>query len=214
MAFRCICPVGKRLRSEKITLPQLEADEHLFLDNEQIKIFVDKVSGKAVEIPALLALHSLRRSEIAGLDWKNIDLKKKTITIRGSVVPNEEGKLTYKKMAKNDSSARTIPIMIPSLYDALSAVKDKSGAVCTMHPNSIYKAVNTICKENDLPLVGVHGLRHSAVSLMYSFGINEATAMRLCGYSDWGTMRKIYTHLDSKSAEAAAQKITDFFQKS
>lgn len=199
------------VQAKKITLPQLEAEEHLFLDKEQIKLFVDAVKGKQVEIPALLALHSLRRSEIAGLDWKNIDLKKKTITVSGSVVPNEANELVYKKMAKNDSSARTIDIMIPSLFDALKSADNKSGKVCTMHPNSIYKAVNSICRENGLPEVGVHGLRHSCVSLCYALGLSEMQTMRIGGYSDWATMRKIYTHLDSLASKDASTKIQNFF---
>lgn len=197
--------------AKKTALPKQEVKEHEYLDQDQIRIFIDAVKGTAVEIPALLGLHSLRRSEIAALDWKNIDLKAKTISVKGAIVPNENNELIYKATNKNSASTRTVPIMIPALYDALFAVEDKTGAVCKMHPNSIYKAVNTVCKENDLPLIGVHGLRHSAVSVMYAAGLSEMQSMELCGYSDFATMRRIYTHLDTKSKEEARQKMMRFY---
>ena len=53
----------------KVKLPQLVPKEPVFLTPEQISVFVAAVKGTPVEIPALLGLHSLRRSEIAALDW-------------------------------------------------------------------------------------------------------------------------------------------------
>lgn len=200
------------IKAPKVTLPQQEVKEREFLDQEQIRKFITAVKGKEVEIPALLALNSLRRSEIAALDWKDINLKSKTIYIHSSLVPTEGGKFVKKSTTKNSSSTRTIPIIIPALEAALAAVEVKSGTVCPMHINAIFKAVNTACKDNDLPLVGVHGLRHSFASLAYSIGLTEKQTMELGGWSDFGTMRRIYTHLDTRSKDEAREKMAAFFK--
>lgn len=53
--------------SMNIRLPQVIPNEHEFLDVEQVKIFLEAIRGNPAEIPALLALSSLRASEILAL---------------------------------------------------------------------------------------------------------------------------------------------------
>lgn len=195
----------------KVKLPQLVPKEPVFLTPEQISVFVAAVKGTPVEIPALLGLHSLRRSEIAALDWANIDLKKRIIKVSGAVVPGENWTLVEKPTNKNSASTRTVPIMIPELYDALKAVPDKSGKVVTCYISTIYDWVNKICNENNLPRLGVHGLRHSFASLAYHVRMSEQAAMQIGGWSDYATMRKIYTHLSTQDINAAASSMSEFY---
>lgn len=195
----------------KVKLPQLVPKEPVFLTPEQISVFVAAVKGTPVEIPALLGLHSLRRSEIAALDWANIDLRKRIIKVSGAVVPGENWTLVEKPTNKNSASTRTVPIMIPELYDALKAVPDKSGKVVTCYISTIYDWVNKVCDENNLPRLGVHGLRHSFASLAYHVRMSEQAAMQIGGWSDYATMRKIYTHLSTQDINAAANSMSKFY---
>ena len=195
----------------KVKLPQLVPKEPVFLTPEQISVFVTAVKGTPVEIPALLGLHSLRRSEIAALDWANIDLRKRIIKVSGAVVPGENWTLVEKPTNKNSASTRTVPIMIPELYDALKAVPDKSGKVVTCYISTIYDWVNKVCDENNLPRLGVHGLRHSFASLAYHVRMSEQAAMQIGGWSDYATMRKIYTHLSTQDISAAANSMSKFY---
>ena len=164
-----------------------------------------------MEIAALLGLHSLRRSEIAALDWSNVDLEKRTIKVAGSVVPGENWTLVEKPTNKNRTSTRTIPIMIPELYDALKAVKDKTGKVVTCYISTVYERVNKVCEDNGLPKLGVHGLRHSFASLAYHVRMSEQAAMQIGGWSDYATMRKIYTHLSAQDVKQAENAMSDFY---
>lgn len=195
----------------KVKLPQLVPKEPVFLTPDQISVFVAAVKGTPVEIPALLGLHSLRRSEIAALDWANIDLKKRIIKVSGAVVPGENWTLVEKPTNKNSASTRAVPIMIPELYDALKAVPDKSGKVVTCYISTIYDWVNKVCDENGLPRLGVHGLRHSFASLAYHVRMSEQAAMQIGGWSDYATMRKIYTHLSTQDINAAANSMSKFY---
>lgn len=195
----------------KVKLPQLVPKEPVFLTPEQIGVFVTAVKGTPVEIPALLGLHSLRRSEIAALDWANIDLRNRIIKVSGAVVPGENWTLVEKPTNKNSASTRTVPIMIPELYDALKAVPDKTGKVVTCYISTIYDWVNKVCDENDLPRLGVHGLRHSFASLAYHVRMSEQAAMQIGGWSDYATMRKIYTHLSAQDINAAANSMSKFY---
>ena len=212
-AWGLISPALKNagLTLPKVTLPQVAPKEPVYLSPEQIKTFVAALKGTSVEIAALLGLHSLRRSEIAALDWSNVDLKKRTIKVAGAVVPGENWTLVEKPTNKNRTSTRTIPIMIPELYDALKAVKDKTGKVVTCYISTVYERVNKVCEDNGLPKLGVHGLRHSFASLAYHVRMSEQAAMQIGGWSDYATMRKIYTHLSAQDVKQAENAMSDFY---
>lgn len=194
-----------------VKLPQQERKERQFLQPNQIETFINAIRGERCEIAALLGLHSLRRSEILDLTWDDVDAENGIISVHGAAVLNKDGELVHKKENKNVASTREVPIMIPRLTELLSA--GGSGYIVTAYPNSIYKEVNAICANNNLPLVGVHGLRHSFVSLAYHLGWSEIATMRVAGYSDYNTMRKIYTHLAEQDRIKDVKIMENFFPK-
>ncbi len=199
-----------------VQLPVQEKHTREWLDPDQIQALVKSVSGQYQQLPVLFALHSLRRSEILALDWSNIDLKNNCFEVRGAVVKDVEGRFVYKDANKNKSSQRTLPIMIPELYKALSAVpeKERVGRVVTVNGNTILYEINKACEKADLPAVGTHGLRHSFASLAYHLGLSELETMELGGWADYKTMREIYTHLSAKDRLKAENKIAQFFSMS
>ena len=199
------------IATQKVKLPQTITNARDWLEPDQIITLVNHVRGKNEELSVLFALHGLRRSEIGGLTWENINLKNNLITIRGAVVANEKHQFVYKETSKNETSNRTVPIMIPELADALKNVKNKSGAVMTCNPNTICSRINKACKEADLPEVGTHGLRHSFASLAYHLKLSAMETKELGGWADNQTMEKIYTHLAKKDRLKAKNKMTNFF---
>lgn len=196
-----------------IRLPAPVPHEKEWLTPEQIPVFIEAVKGKPVEIGALLALSGLRRSEIYGLTWDDIDLDKKVIHIHQSKLLGEKAKPVIRKQNKTASSTRDVPIFIDGLFSALCAVPDKSGYVMTENIGTLRKRITKVCEEANLPDIGVHGLRHSFCSLCYSLGVSELACMKLGGWSDYQTMRKIYTHLSEADAVKSTEKLMEFFGK-
>lgn len=186
-----------------------EKNEREFLEPDEIDIFVAAIKGRPVEIPALLCLSSLRRSEFLALTWDKVDLEKKVIYIQGATVRGDAG-LTYKKQNKSDKSRRVVPI-IPPLLAALQAVESKQGPVVTISGDACLDQVKKICKSNGLPTVCLHGLRHSFASLAYHLQIPEMIAAEIGGWNDLGTMHKIYTHLAKKDIAERSQQFLDYF---
>lgn len=196
-----------------VKLPQVPVKEIPFLQPEEILPFVDAIHGNIAEIPALLELHGLRRSEALGLDWKDVDLKRGLLHIRGAVVQNKDGAMVKKATTKNASSTRTIPIMIPQLAEALKKVDKKEGPVVTVVSNTMLRNVKEACKTAGITVVGNHGLRHSFASLGYHLGISERELMRLGGWADFQTMHKIYVRVAAQDEAAARNAITGFFSQ-
>lgn len=193
-----------------IRLPQIVPNERPWLEPDQIPTFVSAVKGTTIEIPALLALSSLRCSELLNLRWSDIDLAGGTLQVNGAAVPDEDGKLVRKRETKNRTSRRTVPI-IPPLHDALSRVEHRSEYVVRITANGLYKHINRICAANDLPEVGIHGLRHSFASLAFHLQMPEKIAMEIGGWADDHTMRRIYTHLAKKDLAKHTSALTSFF---
>lgn len=125
----------------------------------------------------------------------------------------EDNKLVQKETNKNISSRRVIPILIPELIHAVEAIppERRTGLVYDANPTTLYWKINTLCTDNGLPEVGVHGLRHSFASLAYHLGLSEQETMELGGWSDYNTMRKIYTHLAQTDRLKGQNKIAAFF---
>ncbi len=199
---------GKRL---EVTTAQVVSEERAWLTPDQIKIFCDGIKGKTCEIGALLALSSLRRSEIFGLTWDNVDLKNRVIHVKGAVVYDEHHKQVHKPQNKNKTSRRTVPIMMEQLYIALSAVEDKSGKVYKGAGDTLRAQINRTCKELGLPLVSVHGLRHSFASLAASLKLPEHVTMSIGGWADAKTMKDIYTHVAKQDIAYSKNQMAEFY---
>lgn len=196
-----------------VLLPQIPPNERPVLYPEQIKPFIAATNGDPYQIPALLALSSLRRSEICALQWGQVDLNRKRIMVKGAVVPDEHQKFVYKKANKNRTSTRTIPILMPELYDALVDAREPSGPVITCNPSTLLTGINRICDRAGLPHVGVHGLRHSFASLAFHLGIPDQIIMEMGGWSNLQTVRKIYTHISKADMNRYEAAFGDFFRE-
>lgn len=196
-----------------VALPQVVVEPPEFLDQEDLNTFLKSIKGKKVEITALLAISSLRRSEMAALNWDegDIDLKNRWIHVRGAMVPNKEHKMVTKATNKNTKSRRDVP-MIDPLYEALKAVEVKKGRVVPQHPATMLTRINKACREAGVPEVGCHGLRHSFASLCHILNVPPQVAMEIGGWSDRATMDRIYTHVSKRTKDSYQNKFTDYFK--
>lgn len=192
----------------KVNLPKNPKTERPWLDYEQIRTFLDSIYGEECELGAILALHGLRRSEILHLTSDDIDLKKNRIIVHGASVVGSTNKLIDKDTNKNITSTRVVHIVIPRLNEL---IRGKEGKLVTGNPNSLWRQINRACRECGLPEVGVHGLRHSYISLCFHLGWDIQTVMYQGGYSNMQTVNDVYRHLSRQDADADIEKMRKFF---
>jgi len=191
-----------------VNLPKIAKAQRPWLDYEQIEIFMAAIKDQPVETAALLALNGLRRSELFHLTSDDVDLQNHIIHVRGASVYNADGQFVTKETNKNASSTRDVHIVIPRLETLLNGV---SGALVTVQPNTPYVEINRVCKAVGLPQVGVHGLRHSYISLCFHLGWDIQTVMREGGYSNFQTVNNVYRHLASQDANANINSMREFY---
>lgn len=189
-----------------VNLPAIPRREKEFLDYEQVTLFLKAVKGTNAELPALLALHSLRMSELRGIEVS--DIKDGYINIHGAVVRDADNVFVRKETNKTEKSTRRVPVLLDRIYEILP----ENGRLVPEMPHTVTDRINDVCRRAGLPEVGCHGLRHSFASLCYHLDINERTVCRLGGWSNMQTVHKIYIHLSNADVDADVKKLRDYFE--
>jgi integrase len=138
-----------------------------YLTPEQIKMFIIAVKDTEYAIPSLLALNSLRPSEIQALDWADI---------------SEDTEFIHVRRPKSFLCDGDVPILIPELRESLQQARKASGPVMECSQEGLRRGLKTICKACGLPYVAICGLRSSFfLSLAPYLGISERDAMIIEG---------------------------------
>ena len=145
----------------------------------------------------------LRRSELIGLKWSDIDFKQKFIHIQRAVVPTK-GKIVEGK-PKSKSSNRIIPVSTTFLnhikkydksYDYV--ISGNSKEQCRSpgaYAKQYVKVMKRLSKETGLPELTLHELRHTFGTVLREKGVDLFTIQKLMGHSSI-KVTEIYVHND------------------
>ena len=99
----------ERSPMDRVTPPKKKEARFSFYSPEQLQLLFSAVSGTMMELPVKLAAYlGLRRSEICGLRWENVDLEAGLLSIRE--VRTEVGGSVVLKSPKTRTSARRLGI--------------------------------------------------------------------------------------------------------
>ena len=215
-AFRFIRTVikhetGHEIPMHTLKLPSVPPADTAFLQPEEIPKFVEAVKDSPSAVPALLALSSLRLSEISALRWEDIPKNPEFIRVRGAVVRGADFKLVAKKQNKNASSSRNVPVLIPELAAAIERDRKPEGPVLTGRQSTLRDRIHAACQSAGITDVTIHGLRHSFASLCYHLNVPEKIVMDIGGWADLATVHKIYTHIARSDLSRYKTAISDFY---
>lgn len=213
--------IGLSRRLEFPKESDVEVEVYTF---EEVKTILESLKEEPINIKFIieLALYTgLRRGEIVGLKWSDIDIEKKTLSVKRSIY-KPHGEKAREKAPKSKSSIRTIGIpncLIPTLleYKAnqeihASYMGDKwnsLGYVFTeidgqvMNPHTPTKQFSKFLKRHNIRHLKFHGLRHTSATLLLASGCDIKTVSTRLGHSDIDTTN-IYVHcLESVDMMAA-----------
>lgn len=168
----------------------------------------------------------LRRGELSGLKWSDLDLENRRADIRRSIVTIRKTPTTPMRRveAPTKGRERRRVALSSTIVDQLHRWREESqpapgGYVWPgadggpMHDRSTARAVERACHRAGLvdttgrPLVTTHGLRHTAASIMLAAGVPLVVVSRQLGHADVNVTARIYAHLlgdDQLDAAAAA----------
>lgn len=213
-------------------LPKLETKEAPHLDEADARLLLELLQPEPIKYRAMITfalLSGLRRGELLGLRWSDVDFLSETITIvQTSAYVPETG--VYTDTPKNRTSnrplklSRTTFLMLQEYkkWQEEQRVacgdfwKDEDGRVFTaddgapIYPGSLTEWFTEFVKNSKLPKVTVHSLRHTYASLMIADGTPLVVVSRRLGHAQVSTTANIYAHVIASADEKAAQ-ITEKF---
>ena len=206
--------------------PKAEKKEPVFLELSEARAYIRAALTEEdlrIRLMVLLFLYTgMRREELCGLEWSDIDFGKEEIAVRRASV-YISGKGVRTKLPKNDSSIRLLKAD-PLVFDALRDYREWYARLRIAAGNSWSGGDRLFVRQNGLPIlpgimvtwlkrfakkhglrpVTPHKLRHTYATLQIFYGTDLRTVADSMGHSTPATTLTIYSHQVKRSAAKAA----------
>lgn len=216
----------------KVTIPKGEVKEKTIYSQEEMELLLTRISGEPTKYRAfffLIAYSGFRRSEMLGLEWKDIDFENNIISIkRTSNYTAERG--IYTDTTKTKRSKRVLKIS-PYIMGILKELKDEQDEEALrlgdkwvesdrlfvkwdgspMNNQTPYGWLKEFCEKNDMPFYGIHSFRHFAASALISSGLDVVTVSGALGHCNSGTTLNVYAHMFQTAQARVAQAMDGAF---
>lgn len=203
----------------------LNEKESLILAEE-----LEKEENIIIKTALMTSLYmGIRRSELAGLQWQDIDLEKGIMKIQRSMHHEKELGLYY-RCTKTESSKREISIP-ERLVEQLKEYKEwwqvhrpyytderfadalfKTDSLKPYSPGIYLNWLRKILAKANLTKVTLHSLRHTNISLQLMLGIDAKTVAGRVGHSQTSTTTDIYSHFLHTSDVKASNVLDKIFE--
>ena len=212
---------------ERVEPPRVRTTESYFYNNQELKLLYQKIEGNILELAVKLAGSlGMRREEICGLKWENVDLQRHLVLIREA--RTAYGATIVQKETKNRSSVRTLYLpdevyllleqeqarqqqerclQSPTYNPTDHVILDAKGVPYS--PNALSLAFTRFVRKNDLPRLTFHGLRHTFATIASCQGASLFDIGKALGHSTPATTGRIYTHLVDRTHEELVQRVSD-----
>lgn len=212
--------------------PALGRREAAYLEEADARRLLELLQDEPIRWRIIITFDlfsGLRRGELLGLRWQDVNLDAHTITIRqtSNYIP-ERG--VYTDTPKNETSIRPLLLSTPAVLMLLEyqrwqdaqreklgdAWADQDGRVFTtelgapLFPDSVTQWFGKFVARAGLPKVTVHSLRHTYATLMIADGAPLVVVSKQLSHAQTSTTANIYAHAIA-SAQAKAMETFDRF---
>ena len=197
--------------AEGCALPKVEHREMKTLPVEQLQSFLREAKDSGVfELYYLELATGLRRGELLGLKWEDIDLEHGDLRVRRQIA-RINGRVVEAPL-KTKNAYRTLPLA----EDTVSILKEQKKKVGSspwvfpsatggpISPDSVLHMLHRVLKRAGLPKVRFHDLRHTFATLALQNGVDIKTVSGMLGHFSAGFTLDTYAHVTTSAQKAAA----------
>ena len=229
-----ICRFVERPRRDKFIANILTIDEFNIMINHLDKT----IYGNYIfELVLMVTIElGLRRGEVAGLEWENIDFEHNIIKIQNNLIYiNTSVELGTPKTLESKRNIyvsdeilqklkdhKELQELNKSKYNELYETNIFNKRACNfvftwengkyIHPNYFTLKFNRLSKDSGInKRVRFHDLRHTNATLLLSQGVDFKVIQERLGHSDIGTTLNIYSHVTTEMQKSASKKISNLF---
>ena len=205
------------------TIPKTNYPEKQILGDEQLETFLEEIKKEEYwcDFFYVEVMVGLRRGEICGLKWSDIDFGVNKLRVERSVGIKKGGGISIGE-TKTNTGIRTI-IMPPSVSEVLQRRKQKAISAWVfpaflnpeqpIHPEAAYRKLKVILKHAGLPMIRFHDLRHTFATHAMKGGVDAKTLSGILGHTNASFTLDTYTHVTSDMQKNASAVVGNMMQK-
>jgi integrase len=209
--------------------PKITRDEPEPLEPEQCRdLFNACESHRLGDMVILAAMTGLRKGELFGLEWPDVNLNEGTLAVRRAL-QELKGELIVKE-PKTKAGRRVVSLGVEAI-EALARRKQKAidegfdpSAFPIVFPNTLGSHMRSsnfddrvwypIREAAGIPDSFVfHDLRHTQASLMLAAGVDLKVIQKRLGHRDFATTANTYSHLLKGAQNEAVSKMDELLKK-
>ena len=198
--------------AEGCALPKLEHREMKTLPIEQLTSFLREAKESGVfEMYYVELATGLRREEILGLKWEDLDLERGDLRVKRQV-SRINGEVVEAPL-KTKNAYRTLPLAEDTIA-VLKEQKKKAGGSPwvfpsptggPISPDSVLHMLHRVLKRAGLSRVRFHDLRHTFATLALQNGVYVKTVSGMLGHFSAGFTLDTYAHVTTAAQKEAAR---------
>ena len=220
--------------ASKATPPKLVKKDVNYFEPEEIHLIEQGFDKQPIRIKTLgymLIFTGVRRGELLGMEWHNVDWEKSTIRIEKNVLYMPQRGI-YVDTPKTETSKRKISLpsrmmtMLKEYKDWVETEKERIGwswnsgndFIFTsetgdlLHPDTVSKWLRQVENSSpDIPHLNSHAFRHSVASALIYHGVDPVSVSKRLGHASVSTTTNLYAHLMSKADEQNAAILDQIF---
>ena len=195
-------------------VPKVQHQEMKTLQPEDLKAYLDAAERRnALAMFYLELVSGIRKGELVALQWADLNVAEKTISVSKQAVKDEAGNLVVAR-PKTENSVRQISIpqeAVELLIQEHAKHPDNpwlfpsSRTGSMYHPDSVATLHHRILKDAGLEHLRFHDLRHTFATLALQNGVDIKTVSAMLGHYDAGFTLRTYTHTTRQKQDEAAQ---------
>jgi len=192
-------------------LPKVEHKEMQTVPTEQLSAFLEEAKRSGVyEMYYIELATGLRRGELLGLKWSDIDWKNGIIKVRRQVA-RVNGQIVEAPL-KTKNSYRAVTISQQAI-EVLKQQKSKTNDTYVfpspnggpISPDSINNMLKRVLERAGIPKVRFHDLRHTFATIALQNGVDIKTVSGMLGHFSAGFTLDTYAHVTTSAQKEAAQ---------
>jgi integrase len=215
--------------ADQVRGPKVERKEQTVWTVGEAARFLDAVVGDRLAALWTVALHTgLRRGELAGLRWKDVDLRAGTLTVAQQRTTVGYQTLVTEPKARSRRTLLLAPVVVkaldghrrgqleerlaagPGWRDSGYVFVDELGV--EYHPQRLRVMFERACHQAEVPAIRLHDLRHTMATLALTAGIHPKVVQEMLGHSGISVTLDIYSHVPQAAQRDAADRVASLFE--